>query len=253
MANQRRQFSQAEETELTAQVDSRCPLCDASLFYKKKSRTYKAFELAHIFPLNPTDSELLELKGAERLGKDVNDTDNILALCPPCHTKVDKPRTRAEYDDLVTQKKRLLKRSAQRSLNAQYPLEKQVATLIANLHALAATAGGSDLQFEPKGLDDKFEPTMPGPLRRKIKNAVADYYLQVRSEFGHMERQDPSSSALIFSQVRTFYLKQKSLGATQPETFANIVDWIRRIGDPDSLEAAEIVASFFVQNCEVFE
>jgi hypothetical protein len=253
MANARRQYSRVEELELTAQVESHCPLCDAALFYKKKGRSQKAFELAHIYPLNPTAAELHELVGASPPPADVNDPDNIIPLCTACHTKFDKPRTREEYEQLVTLKQRLVQRAAQRTLNAQYPLEKQISDVVARLHEIAVDTDGVELQFDPKGLDEKFDATLQRPVRRKIKNAVSDYYEHVRGAFRQMEKDDPASSALIFSQVRTYYLKQKALGHPQTSTFGNVVEWIRKTSNAETLEAAEIVASFFVQNCEVFE
>ena len=81
MALERRSYTQAEEIALTTQVESCCPLCGKSLFYKKlykkKTRTYRFYELAHIFPLNPTAVEAEELKDVALLSADQND--------PPVH------------------------------------------------------------------------------------------------------------------------------------------------------------------------
>ncbi len=86
-----------------------------------------------------------------------------------------------------------------------------------------------------------------------MKYNVADYYQYIRSKFLEMERLSPAVSDLIATQVKVYYLKQKSLGLPQHEVFSNIVDWLYIKTEPDTLEAAEIVTSFFVQNCEVFE
>jgi hypothetical protein len=251
MANPRRPYSRAEEVALASQVDSHCPLCDAKLFYEKLGRTLKAYEHAHIYPLNPTPAELRELAGiAPPL--DLNHPDNIIPLCTTCHTKFDKPRTRAEYDALRALKLRLLDRTAQRSLNSQFPLESQIRKIVSELHRSAGNED-ADLQFDPKSLDDKFEASLAHPIRRKIRTAVSGYYTFVRTLFKQIEKDDPASSELIFTQVRAYYLKQKTLGKSQANIFANVVEWIRSSSEAESLEAAEIVAAFFVQNCEVFE
>jgi hypothetical protein len=254
MANPRRPYTQAEQVSLTTQVGGFCPLCDAELFYKKRSGTYKAYELAHIYPLNPTPEEHKELAGVRHLSVDVNHPDNIIALCTPCHTKFDKPRTLEEYEKLVSIKQRALDKVAHRALNSEYPLEAQIRSIVSRLHTVAIGENDTtDLDFDPKRMDDKFLPTMPIPTRRKIKHAVTDYYSHIRRLFAEVEHQDPMSSQLIFAQVRTFYFKQKSLNLPQSAIFANVVEWIRTTADAQTLEAAEIVASFFVQNCEVFE
>ena len=254
MANVRRAYSDAEQIALNSQVGGHCPLCDAELFYKKKSRSYKGYELAHIYPLNPLPDEIKELKGVPLLHRDVNDPDNIIPLCESCHGKFDKPRTVEEYMQLYKIKQRLLQEAAQRELASQYPLEQQIATIVARLHGASAAGGSADeLQLQPKRLDDKFNDSLPGLTQRKIKNAVADYFQHVREAFRDMERTDPASSELIMSQVRTFYLKQKKCNMSQADIFTNVVGWIRKATNAETLESAEIVAAFFVQNCEVFE
>lgn len=253
MPNARRAYTFAEELALTMQVDGRCPLCGEALFYEKKSHYYKLFEIAHIYPLNPKPDEIEELKGVRRLNPDVNHPDNLIALCRPCHAKFDKPRTAGEYEQLVAKKQRLLQKSLQQELHATFPLESDIRRVVHGLHTENPMADQIDLEYDPKKMIDKFDDTLPKPTRQKIKHAVTDYYHYIRRELMEMERESPTSSQLICTQVRAFYLKQKSLGLSQYESFNNVVEWIRVKTNPRSIDAAEIVASYFVQNCEVFE
>lgn len=254
MANDRRTYSESETVALLAQVGGRCPLCDVSLYNKKRSRIFKAYELAHIYPLHPTVAEVTELARSPRLHSDVNDPDNIIPLCPTCHENFDKPRTSAEYEDLYKIKIDAIQADKLRALVAQYPLEEQIAAVVAKLHDPASQAEDTaELQFNAKTLDQKLDTTMPAPTKRKVRNAVTDYFHHVRAAFHELERSDPGCTELIFQQVRAFYLKQKSLGLTQAKVFANVVEWIRDHGQAQTLESAEAVASFFIQNCEVFE
>lgn len=94
---------------------------------------------------------------------------------------------------------------------------------------------------------------MPLPTKNKIKHNVADYYQYVRTRFEDMERETPNLSELVSVQVKVFYVRQKTLGLSQHLIFANVVNWIVAKTRPETMEAAEIVASYFVQNCEVFE
>src|SRR5450756_2625370 len=108
MNNDRRAISPAEAVELVAQVDNVCPQCGDALFYRKRGKSYKHYEIAHIYPLNPTDAEASILDGQERLGEDVNDVDNLIPLCLGCHGKFDKPRAVIEYQDLLQKKKAII-------------------------------------------------------------------------------------------------------------------------------------------------
>lgn len=68
-----------------------------------------------------------------------------------------------------------------------------------------------------------------------------------------MEAESPDSSTMISLQVKTYYLLQKKQTQNQQIIFKNIVDWIRHRSGSHSTEASEIIASFFIQNCEIFE
>jgi len=250
----RRSYTDAEELALTTQVGGYCPLCGGELFYVKNNRSYKGYELAHIYPLHPKPQELKELAGVPLLNPDVNHPDNQIPLCGRCHRRFDRPRTLKEYEELAAIKRKLIDRAAQRALNDEYPLEADINRIIARLHETKFKEDGTpDLEFEPKSLGRKFNNSLPVPTQRKIRHNVSDYYQYIKGEFRELELQAPAASELIYTQVKAYYLKQKGLGLSQPTIFGNVVDWIRLTTSPDTPEAAEIVASFFVQNCEVFE
>lgn len=254
MTNDRRAYSDAETVALLSQVSNRCPLCDGSLFYRKGRRQYKSYELAHIYPLNPRPDEVAELANSPRLTSDVNDPDNIVPLCLNCHGQFDKPRTAGEYLKLYQIKREALQDERQRALASQYPLEEQIAAVVAHLHSAAVEYDtGVVLALTPKAVDDKLDTTMPPPTKRKVRNAVEDYFRHVKAAFLELERNDPGCSEQIFIQVKSFYVMQKRQGFTQARVFANLVAWIRVRAKAQTLESAEAVASFFIQNCEVFE
>lgn len=254
MPNDRRSYSQAEELALTTQVGGECPLCGRPLFYTKNVRSFKGYELAHIYPLNPTEAELNELAGAMMLSADVNHPDNIIPLCFSCHPRFDKPRTRAEYEELVAIKKSLIDKAFHRSLIGSYPIEDDLRRIISRLHHIdIAYDEIVELQLNAKKADDKFEPSLPSLRRRKIKQSIADYYQHIQREFKELELTTPNASEVIYSQVKAFYKKQKSLQIPQSVQFDNVVEWFVMTTKPETKEAAEIMAAFFVQNCEVFE
>ncbi len=254
MTNARREYSEAETVALIAQVAGRCPLCDKPLFYEKGKRRYKAYELAHIYPLNPHPEELVVLANVPRLSADVNDPDNLIPLCESSHGRFDKPRTEEEYLELYEIKREALREERQRSLASQYPLEKQISAVVAHLHSAAVEIdSGVALALTAKSVDHKFDGTMPPTTKRKVRNAVQDYFRHVQSAFLELERSDPGCTELIFVQVKSFYVMQKREQLSQGQVFTNLVAWIHARARAHTLESAEAVASFFIQNCEVFE
>src|SRR5690554_5181643 len=101
MSNIRKKYSDAQNVALLSQVSRVCPLCSEPLFYKKAGKSFKSYEIAHIYPLNPTAQEKVLLEHEERLCNDVNDENNVIPLCEICHGKFDKPRTAEEYRKLL--------------------------------------------------------------------------------------------------------------------------------------------------------
>lgn len=253
MNNKRKKYSISQNVALLTQVNGICPLCNVDLFYSKKNRSYTQYELAHIYPLNPSKEEIELLENEKKLSTDVNHEDNIIPLCLKCHKKYDNPRTVEDYRDLFKLKSELLKYSTQKYLWSQYPIEDQIIEIINSLYCQEINDLTSEITYEPKRANDKFNESILLPTKRKIQNNVNDYFQFIKEKFSLLEAEAPNSSNLISSQIKAYYQKQKALGLSQQEIFSNIVDWLFSKTKPKSKESAEIIVSFFVQNCEVFE
>lgn len=251
---QRRKLPQALEVRLTTQVGGACPKCWKPLFYEKGGRQQRAYEIAHIYPLNPTAVERMVLAGVPLLNQDVNHPDNLIPLCERCHGIFDKPRTVPEYNELYELKRKLIRASAQIDVRAKYPLEDAIGKVVVALHSYdAQEESHANLSYSPISVDRKLGDSIPPITRRKIKLNVSDYFQFIKQKFMELEEDDPNCSELIFSQVKCYYLQQKVLDLPKDEIYSNIVDWFHKRSGSKTIEAAEIVASFFVQNCEVFE
>lgn len=253
MDGKRSGFTAAEELAFTTEVEGKCPKCGINLFFVKRGKKLKRYEIAHIYPLNAKPAEVIELKSEQRLGSDLNAFENLIALCVACHTELDKLRTAEEYRDLVAIKKALLQRTEQQEIQRQYHLQEDIRHVIDGLDSIEAPLASPVLNYDPKKVDEKLDESMPFPTKNKIKHNISDYYQYVRMRFEDLERESPNLSELISRQVKTFYLQQKTLGLSQHLIFTNIVNWLLMKTTPKTVEAAEIVASYFVQSCEVFE
>ncbi|NVO56028.1 HNH endonuclease [Rhodobacteraceae bacterium B1Z28] len=253
MSNKRRNLSNAQQLALISQVDRVCPLDAEPLFYTKGQKSYKNYEIAHIYPLNPTPSEETLLQYEERLGKDVNDEDNLIPLCSLCHTQYDKPRTIEEYRELVAIKKRAMERSGQEQLWKKHHIEEGILEIVDAIYSDADEDIEAEIIFTSVKVDEKLNDSISKPTRRKIKSNVSYYYTFVREKLALLDLAGDCTSEIISSQVKTFYLTQKSKGVSQQAVFENIVNWLDAKTKSETKDAAEIIASFFIQNCEVFE
>ncbi len=252
MPNKRQNYSDAQQTALVAQVNRICTLCAQALFYKKGKKTFKNYELAHIYPLNPTAEELSLLKEEKKLSDDFNDENNIIPLCKDCHGKFDNPRTVEEYRHLYFVKEKLVKRTAQEEIWKEYNIENEISKVISALYASGDSDAKSEIEFDPKAVDEKLNDSINRLTKRKIKTHVSDYYIFIRDTFAELGQNNIDLSDTISSQIKTYYLKQNRMGLSQQEIYDNIVSWLNAKVRPETSDATEIVASFFVQNCEVF-
>nr|WP_285801492.1 ABC-three component system protein [Falsiruegeria litorea] len=238
---------------MLSQVDGVCPLCVDPLFYKKNNKTYKYYEIAHIYPLNATPAEEVLLEHEERLSEDLNDEANVIPLCKGCHGKFDKPRTVEEYRELVVLKKKIIVKGGQEDIWKRYDIQDDIHAVIDAIYEDPSFDTDADIDYSPKTVDDKLDQSISRPTHRKIKNNVQDYYVFIREKFEFLDQNGEEASKIISMQIKLFYLNQKKYDYTQQVIFENTVNWINAKTKPDTTDAAEIIASFFVQNCEVFE
>jgi hypothetical protein len=247
----RKSYSDAQNVALTSQVSSVCPLCAEPLFYKKNGKSYKNYDIAHIYPLNPLPKEIDLLKNEDRLSEDVNDENNVIPLCLSCHGKFDKPRTVEEYRNLLQIKKYYIERAEQAELWKSYHLEEELSDVIKALYS-EDSLDTPGLNYVSFGIDEKTDSSISRLTVRKIKNNVTEYYTFIRDRIAYLDKSNNNFSKLISLQIKAYYLKQAQMGIEQQAIFDNIVTWIRIKTRSQSMDAAEILASFFVQNCEIF-
>ena len=252
MSNPRKKYSDAQNVALLSQVSRVCPICAEPLFYKKHGKSFKNYELAHIYPLNPTKEEQRLLQHEERLSDDVNDENNIIPLCEICHGQFDKPRTVEEYRTLFGLKKKLIDRSGQEAIWKRYTIEEEISQIIEAIYDDPELEHDAEIDFTPREVDEKLDSTISRPTKAKIKGNVREYYIFISKQFSELDNVSSDFSEIISLQIKTYYLKQKNMGLDQQAIFENIVSWIYAKTKPKTNDAAEIMASFFIQNCEVF-
>ncbi|QFG52958.1 ABC-three component system protein [Chryseobacterium sp.] len=256
LSNPRRKFTENEKLVLYSEVGGVCPLCSNDLMYEKSKTKNKNFEIAHIYPLNPKPEELIVLKDVKRLNSDINHLDNLLCLCNGCHTKFDNPRTKEEYEELFTLKSGLIKLAKEKKLWSNSTLENEISELI---NCLVTTdfvfTNGDILSYNPKTITEKTNATITVLTKRKIERNVQDYFSFINFKFSEIDKIKPTTTETISTQIKLHYLKLKKEipDYNQKEVFDAMVNWFQITSQNSSKEACEIIVSYFIQNCEVFE
>ncbi|MGQ7856283.1 ABC-three component system protein [Pedobacter sp. WC2501] len=245
-----------EQLILFGEVNGICPLCPKKLMFTKKQQNHRGFEIAHIYPLNPKPEELIALKGVEKLSDDPNDIKNLICLCVECHTKFDKPRTLDEYNNLLIIKNELIHNHNQKDLWVNTKIEVEIEDILDFLANEDIDFESEDiLSYNSKRIDDKINDTITLLTKRKIHRNVQDYFSLIQRKFKEIDKLQPLTSETISQQVKTYYLmlRKQNSKISQREVFDSMVFWLNKITNHNQKEPAEIIISYFIQNCEIFE
>lgn len=252
----RKNISRYVELQLFSEVDGVCPNCPNVLIGDKGGKKRKDYQIAHIYPLNPKVEEIETLKNVEILNIDLNHQDNLICLCLKCHNEFDNPRTLSEYDNLISKKKNLIRLFKEKSFWINSNIESEIFELIDFLANQDFDFDEQDiLSYNPKTIDEKTNPTITKLTKRNIHKNVQDYFNKIKSKFRDLDSLQPGTTETISIQIKQHYLllKKSDSEKNQKEIFDAMVEWLNKRTDNKSYESTEIIISYFIQNCEIFE
>lgn len=240
-------------TILLPEVNSQCPLCGKyPLSEEKNGKTFKKYEVAHIYPHSPTKEQLVVLKDVPKVD-DVESLDNVIILCKDCHAKQDFHTTEFEYRKLYDIKQRLQKSASSKMKLGTQNVDESILEVIESLKTMdITTIRLLDLNMTPLKIDQKIGEDVL--LAADIKEKVTHYFPYIQEQFQSLENYSPNNFNIIASEIRAAYLKAKSVDSSNEDIFNNLVGWLEMLKpDRNSRMACQIVLSFFVQNCEVYD
>lgn len=255
MANQRVKYHANQHSILYAETGGSCPLCGLAMMFQKASSKHPSigYEIAHIYPLNPNASQKEALKGYA-VPTDLNALENVILLCPSCHTKYDKDFKIEEYLNLLKIKSAYLSEAKAKLTASQHALQEEVHEILDFI--VNADGGDGDLtatKLDVSSLDDKLKAGISPLQKREIRSDAIDFFVPIRNQIRLIEQRDQAAIRILQNQINSYYLlMDKQNPGNKDIVFNHIARWISlRTGK--SIIASKILTSFFVQNCEVFD
>ena len=251
---ERRKPTQNERKILLEEVNGLCPLegCGKSLVNENKGRVYEDFEVAHIFP-NSFKDEMEEaiLADVEVDGDTSESLDNWIALCHDCHTRYDEHKTVVSYQQMLDLKRRLSAELKAKKAIAGERIENDLDKAIKSLVKLDKDEleKAGQLEYEAMAVREKVPDDEV--LCLNIEDKVTRFFNYITAQF---KQQDPSGEHfdLICTSVKKVYLMLKASKLSKSDIFEKITDWFAsKTQAPRHI--CEIMTSFFVQNCDVYE
>jgi hypothetical protein len=110
----------------------------------------------------------------------------------------------------------------------------------------------SQLNYKALTIGEKTDESFGSLNERKVNQLVIDYYQPIKESLKLLELQKKAQSQFICSQVRTYYLLLEMKELSQSQIFERMCEWFMVNTGIDQSVKAEILVSFFIQNCEVF-
>lgn len=86
----------------------------------------------------------------------------------------------------------------------------------------------------------------------KAEGFVSYYYNYIKNLFGEAEKENKLDFDTVAREVKLCSDRLIKSGLSQERVFSNLVDWIKGKTTVINIAACEIIISFFIQNCEVF-
>ncbi|PWR72553.1 ABC-three component system protein [Methanospirillum lacunae] len=251
---ERKEYSENNQIILYSQVDGMCPICHTSLMNEKKSRKLKNYEVAHIYPLHPSENDKKILQNVEKLSTNPNDLDNVILLCSNCHTKYDKSKTIEEYESLKKIKQDLIIKDRFHKLCGKSFLEKEIIDVINSLNEKNWDECDIGLDYTALKIDQKLDFDFNFILKNQIKFNITSYFLLIKHLFSEIDKLSPGKFKIISQQIKLFYYSLLPSTKNQEDIYNQMADWIKlESNNTGSVDTCKIIISFFIQNCEVFE
>ena len=255
MTNTRIPYHPEEHSMLYAETGGICPLCTCVIIFKKpgSEKPKKGYEVAHIYPLNPTTAQALALV-SHTMPADINGLANVICLCPSCHRKYDKDFKIDEYEKLRTIKDGFIQDANARKSISEHGLREEIKELIDSISNLDdKDLIIFDLQLSASTLNEKLKKGASSVLKRNIRNDVVDYFVTIQDELRLLEQRDQAAVKMLLNQINTYFWAMHSKHPDNKDAIFNyIARWISTKSGK-SIDASRIITSFFVQNCEVFD
>ncbi len=209
---------------LLTETGGKCHMCTKPLAYIKNGREVYHGEIV----------EILE--------------DEDVVLCVSCARDA-QTLTDAEKHELLNSKRELENRIIALESISHINLEKQIESVLREIDGIEDT-GNLGLKNAPVKVEDKIlEPR----LKDKAVFHVTRMYEAVNSALDRMSGENKLNVNKFAKNIRRVYEDTSETISSQSEIYNILVEWLYEKSGYKYKEACEIIISYFVQRCEVFD
>lgn len=219
---------------LLQECNSLCPLpeCSKPLYVKKDEEKQPYFQIIQINPQKPYD----------RLY-------NLLAVCPECAAKFNMQKTEHDILRLCEIKRRMQKNEEISEFAAEEKIGQDITALIEKI-TNADGAELSELNYSPVELKKKFLPS-EHQLEDEIKPHVVKYFNFINELLKQKVERENFSETKFRKSIKHIYENLEAEKFEKTQIFEAISGRFHNMSKTSYI-ACQILASYFVQSCEIF-
>ncbi|MBQ6501404.1 MAG: hypothetical protein IJI87_08520 [Mogibacterium sp.] len=179
-----------------------------------------------------------------------DDPNNLIALCPQCAAQYKNFPSSVAMHRMKEIKKQFLEQAIDRELLSDQKVQEGVRKVVGKIPKMRPN-GPVDLNYNPVMLRKKIEPDNVS-LYLKAQGHVNYYFSIVQETMQQMGCEGELRFKPFCEQVKMNYLDLKEKGRDQVTIYRELTDWLQR-GTNEERDYCEIVISYFIQKCEVFD
>lgn len=248
----RQSISDSDDRLHLLEVNGLCPLCGDKLVNIGNKRT-KVYEIAHIYPNSPTSDDLMILNGVTILGENSESFQNKIALCFNCHKNYDFHKSLDEYNELLNKKRELYNALATKNDLTNIDISQNLESLLEKLTTIdISKISKEELQLNPLKIKQKFLSS-ESILKIKVTAYVTEYYFFIKDFFKNLEETKQLNFSKLATTIKLAYQTATESLDSKDKIFYSLVDWLLSKTNTSDKGCAEIIISYFIQNCEVFD
>lgn len=243
----------AMDGPMIVEVSGHCPLCGKDLIKKLRTgKKRKNYKIVKIFPENLDIDSVEKFEQIKKAPINIDAEENLIALCSECAEDYEVDPNIEVFEKLVNDKNSILQDYNVSQKIRSISLNQQLGELMIRVASLSSE-DLSGLSYGVVKIEDKI--TKNFMLQNEIQKNVSLYYLYIEETFSNMDNSSELDYQYLAQQVAYCYRKLKESGMNQNKIFNRISEWfIENVNLSDDYKlASQVLTSFFVQNCEVFE
>lgn len=235
-------------------------LQQSELQVRNKYGDYLVNEAKHVCPFPGCGRSLV----ITNLGKAINSynvalidkkkaptVENLLALCPHCYATYSIDDNAKICKELNGVKKILVAHQRSVQLLDDLPLERGIVGVISKVKNLKEKEL-TDASLDPKEIKQKLTPADNMALYITVNTYVTTYYVKLREIMMNADKRGDIDYDEVQDQMHAIYKRLKKAKKTKVEIFNEIVQKIHKVSLQEDI-FCQIVVSYFIQSCEVFD